>query len=66
MSHAYNTELVDLLRMTSERLSLFTNEQVTPGKVLSIFLFYSEVSSWKAKITELFQMEINFKQFKTN
>ena len=28
MSHAHNTELVDLLRMTSERLSHFSNEQV--------------------------------------
>ena len=28
MNHAHNTELVDLLRMTSERLSHFTNEQV--------------------------------------
>merc|ERR1711864_56460 len=27
MSHAHDTELVDLLRMTSERLSHFTNEQ---------------------------------------
>ncbi|XP_023324909.1 caspase-14 [Eurytemora carolleeae] len=27
MSHAHNTELVDLLRMTSERLSHFSNEQ---------------------------------------
>jgi len=26
MNHAHDTELVDLLRMTSERLSLFTNE----------------------------------------
>lgn len=26
MTHAHDTELVDLLRMTSERLSLFTNE----------------------------------------
>jgi hypothetical protein len=26
MSHAHDTELVDLLRMTSERLSQFTNE----------------------------------------
>ena len=26
MSHAHDTELVDLLRMTSERLSHFTNE----------------------------------------
>jgi len=27
MNHSYDTELVDLLRMTSERLSQFTNEQ---------------------------------------
>jgi len=27
MNHAHDTELVDLLRMTSERLSQFTNEQ---------------------------------------
>jgi len=27
MNHAHNTELIDLLRMTSERLSHFTNEQ---------------------------------------
>merc|ERR1711963_951111 len=27
MTHAHDTELVDLLRMTSERLSHFTNEQ---------------------------------------
>ena len=29
MTHAHDTELVDLLRMTSERLSQFTNEMVT-------------------------------------
>ena len=27
MAHSHDTELVDLLRMTSERLSHFTNEQ---------------------------------------
>ena len=27
MNHAHNTELIDLLRMTSERLSQFTNEK---------------------------------------
>jgi len=27
MTHSHDTELVDLLRMTSERLSHFTNEQ---------------------------------------
>ena len=27
MAHAHDTELVDLLRMTSERLSHFTNDQ---------------------------------------
>jgi hypothetical protein len=29
MNHAHNTELIDLLRMTSERLSQFTNDKVT-------------------------------------
>jgi hypothetical protein len=29
MNHAHNTELIDLLRMTSQRLSQFTNDKVT-------------------------------------